>query len=170
MTGSSRRNRLEIFSRENPVAGDWEIQRPPALDEPALQALPEFSAGGGVARATLYNEPNGTDGNGLSLIWLRFGSNYYLPRHSHSTDCLYYVVAGEIHMGARIIGPGEGFFIEADAPYGYQAGPDGVEVLEFRAHTWFDSQIRESPTGWVRALEAVRANRENWATELAPYQ
>ena len=165
-----RRKGLEIFSRAHPVAGDWEMQRPPSLDDVAREALPEFSAGNGVARTVLFSDPDGTDGHGLSLIWLRFGSNYQLPRHSHSTDCLYYVVSGEIHMGNRVVGAGEGFFVEADAPYTYTVGPDGVEVLEFRGHTWFDSQIRETASGWDRALEAVRANRDHWATELAPYR
>lgn len=132
--------------------------------------FPNFGAGGGVARSVVFNDPDGTDGSGLSLIWLRFGSNYQLPRHSHSTDCLYYVVSGEVRMGSRVLGAGEGFFVAADTTYGYTVGPDGVELLEFRAHTWFDSQIREDPGGWARALTAVRANRERWTAELAPFQ
>jgi hypothetical protein len=82
---------------------------------------------------------------------------------------LYYVVAGEVHLGNRVVRSGEGFFAPADVPYGYTAGPEGVELLEFRAATAFDSQIRESPAGWDRILEGVRANRDRWASELAPY-
>lgn len=170
MTEISRRRGLEFFSRARPVAGDWEMQRPPALDEPAREALPEFSAGGGVARSVMFSDPDGADGDGLSLIWLRFGANYRLPRHSHSTDCLYYVVAGEVQMGSRVLRAGEGFFVAADTTYGYTVGPAGVELLEFRARTWFDSQIRETAGGWARALEAVRAHRDEWAEELAPFQ
>ena len=58
---------------------------------------------------------------------------------------------------------GDGFYAPADAPYGYTAGPDGAEVLEFRAVSAFDSRIRETPAGWERILTAVRANRDDWA-------
>jgi hypothetical protein len=165
-----RRNALEFFGRTHPVTGDWEMQRPPTLDDAALAALPEFGTNNGLARSTIFCDPNGADGNGLSLIWLRFGSNYHLPRHSHSNDCLYYVISGEVHMGSRVVGAGEGFFVAADTTYGYTVGPEGVEMLEFRGHTWFDSQIRETAGGWQRALAAARANRDQWEQELAPYR
>jgi hypothetical protein len=170
VAGDSRRRRgLQIFSRSKPVVGDWQLSRRPALDQPALDALPTFYAAGGSARSIPFCDPDGVDGEGLSLIWLRFGANYPLPRHSHSVDCLYYVVAGEVHLGRRIVRSSEGFFAPADVTYGYTAGPEGVELLEFRAATSFDSQIRESPTGWARILEGVRANRNGWVSEMAPY-
>lgn len=73
--------------------------------------------------------------NGMSLVHVWFGPNLPLFRHSHPRygDCLYYVVAGEIVMGKRRLGPGSGFFVPNGHPYKYNAGPAGVEVLEFRA-------------------------------------
>jgi hypothetical protein len=158
-----RRRKLQVFSRTQPVSGDWEFARPSKLDPPAVGALPEFYAAGGSRRAVPFVDPDGADGHGLSLIWLRFAPNYPLPRHSHSTDCLYYIVAGEVHLGRRVLRAGEGFFVPADAPYGYTVGPEGVELLEFRATTVFDSQIRETPAGWRRILDAIRVNRDEWA-------
>jgi hypothetical protein len=165
-----RKHRLQVFGRKHPVTGGWEMQRPPALDDTAREALPEFGTNTGLARTIVYCDPQGADGDGLSLIWLRFGSNYQLPRHSHSTPCLYYILAGEVHMGSRVLGSGEGFYVDADTPYGYTVGPAGVELLEFRAHTWFDSRIHETRSGWERALAAMRANRVQWETELADYR
>jgi hypothetical protein len=165
----SRRRGLQVFSRDHPVTGDWQLAEPPVLDQTARDALPEFYAVPGLARSVPFCDPQGSDGDGLSLIWLRFGSNYVLPRHSHSTDCLYYVVAGEVRLGNRTVGAGEGFFVPADVPYAYTVGPDGVEILEFRAATTFGSQIRESPSGWARAIAAVRANGDRWPAELAPF-
>ena len=77
---------------------------------------------------------------------------------------------GEIRMGNQTLGPGCGFFAPADAPYGYVAGPEGVELLEFRARSAYDSQVHESPDGWVKILEAVRANRDAWAEELSAFR
>jgi hypothetical protein len=145
------------------------MMSPAELDEPALEVLPEFSAAGGSVIKLLFGDPDGPNGGGLSLVSVRFGPNYDLPRHSHTGDCLYYVVSGEAHLGNRTVGPGEGFFVPSDAPYGYIAGPEGVEVLEFRATSRFDSKIHESRAGWARILEAVRANRDRWAEEMPAY-
>lgn len=171
MTGRARRRGLELFDRASARdIHDTPMQRPPTLDEPAVDALPEFAAGKGSVTKLLFGDPESPDDGGMSLVWVRFGANYHLPRHSHSVDCLYYVVAGEIRMGTRIVGPGEGFFAPADAPYGYVAGPEGVELLEFRARSAYDSRVHESPSGWAKILEAVRANRGAWVEELQPYR
>src|SRR4051812_23928437 len=49
---------------------------------------------------------------GFSLVHARFGPGFRLPRHSHSADCLYYVLSGEAHMGRRVVGPGDGFLVK----------------------------------------------------------
>ena len=71
----------------------------------------------------------------MSLVHVWVGPNFPLFRHSHPKygDCLYYVVAGEVILGRRRLGPGSGFFVPNGMPYKYTAGPAGVEVLEFRA-------------------------------------
>lgn len=71
---------------------------------------------------------------GISMVHLWVGANFPLFRHSHpaSGDCLYYVVAGEIIMGKRHLGPGSGFLVPSGMPYKYKGGPDGAEVLEIR--------------------------------------
>lgn len=143
------------------------MMRPPALDQAAIDALPEFRGAGGSRITLLYGDPESPDDGGMSLVSVRFGPNYPLPRHSHSVDCLYYIVSGGIRMGNRVLGAGEGFFVPADVPYGYTAGPKGVELLEFRACSAFDSRIRESEAGWRRIIEGVQANRDRWA-ELMP--
>jgi quercetin dioxygenase-like cupin family protein len=159
---------LQLFSRQDaPRVDDTTMMSPPVLDQPALDALPEFRAGGGSVTKLLFGDPEGNASGGLSLVWVRFEANYHLPRHSHSVDCLYYIVSGQIRMGRQTLGAGEGFFVRADAPYGYVAGPDGVELLEFRAVSHFDSRIRETPEGWSRILTAVRANRDRWESHVA---
>ena len=58
-------------------------------------------------------------------------------------------------------------FVPKDAPYAYTAGPDGIDILEFRNVSAFDMQITESLPRWDRIVETVRANKDAWA-EGAP--
>ena len=88
------------------------------------------------ARLTVPFQQQGP--GGFSLVSIEFAPGYTLPRHSHSSDCLYYIIEGSIVMGRRELGPGDGFFLPAEQPYAYHAGPDGVKLLEFRHDTrWF---------------------------------
>jgi mannose-6-phosphate isomerase-like protein (cupin superfamily) len=109
------------------------------------------------------------DPNGFSLTYAWFKGNYPLPRHTHNTDCLYYVISGEIHMGSEILRAGDGFFLPADAVYAYRAGPDGVEVLEFRDSCAFDIAIKDgSAQAWDRLASVCAANQELWMHQRPP--
>ena len=165
------RRGLQLFSRRTaPFVKDTGAQRPPEMDDAGREAVPELYAGAGTVTKLLYGDPDGPDDGGMSLTWARFGANFPLPRHSHNVDCVYYIIAGSVQMGNQTLGAGDGFFAGADAPYGYTAGPDGVELVEFRPKTCYDSRLRESPEGWTRIIDGVRANRDAWVDELAPYR
>ena len=84
---------------------------------------------------------------GFSLVSIDFAPGYLLPKHSHSSDCLYYIVEGGIIMGRRELGPGDGFFLPAEQSYAYHAGPSGVKLLEFRKETSFDMKVYEKDMG-----------------------
>ncbi|MBW2498729.1 MAG: cupin domain-containing protein [Deltaproteobacteria bacterium] len=101
--------------------------------------------------------------NGFSLVSLDFPPGAMLPRHSHSADCLYYIVSGGIEMGKRELGPGDGFFVPADQPYGYRAGSEGVLLLEFRHSCAFDTIFHESNPSRFR--EKVEASLEEAASK-----
>ena len=81
--------------------------------------------------------------DGMSLVTIDFAPGYLLPKHSHSSDCLYYIIEGGIVMGRRELGPGDGFFLPANQVYAYHAGPEGVKLLEFRSRTSFDMKVYE---------------------------
>jgi len=110
----------------------------------------------------------GEGDDGMSLVRAWFGPHYVLPRHTHDGDCLYYVVAGSLQMGSQVLGAGDGFFVPSDAPYAYEAGPDGVEVLEFRSVTSFGMKI---PGGQVerlrRAGQVAEEHGDDWAERRA---
>jgi quercetin dioxygenase-like cupin family protein len=140
-----------------PLLDDDGIMTPPALDEAVYTTLDLTPLADGARVTVLFKS------DGFSLVHAWFGAGYRLPRHSHSADCLYYVVAGEAIMGSRVIKAGDGFFVKADQPYAYQAGPDGVQVLEFRAATSFDMQILDQTVErWKPIVDAALANHDRW--------
>jgi hypothetical protein len=106
---------------------------------------------------------------GLSLTYVWFKSGYPLPRHSHDVDCLYYIVGGALRLGSETLGKGDGFLIGAGVPYTYTPGPEGVEVLEFRASDAFDiTVLANNPAFWDRALKTVTERHDAWTDEPRP--
>lgn len=107
------------------------------------------------------------DVGGFTLSHFWWKPNFALPRHSHNSDCLYYVISGVVQMGNRTLGAGDSFFIPSDAPYQYAVGPEGAEVLEIRhgvEHT--DMTYHVDPEVYAKAAgEIIEANRETWAKE-----
>ena len=105
----------------------------------------------------------------MSLTYAWFKSGYPLPRHSHDSDCLYYVMAGSIQFGNQTLGKGDGFLLPAGMPYAYVAGPDGVELLEFRGTDTFNFKwLTSGPAFWESALKTVQAKRGEWVDEPPP--
>ncbi len=106
---------------------------------------------------------------GMSLTHAWFKSGFPLPRHSHDTDCLYYITAGSLKIGTENLGKGDGFFVGAGVPYTYTPGAEGVEVLEFRGSSAFDIKVlANNPAFWAKAVETARDKADLWATEAAP--
>ncbi len=139
----------------------------PTMEPPAMEELAEWATASGQVVKVLFGDP---DAGGMSLVWSWFAPNFPLPRHSHSSDCLYYVTKGELRMGRQVVKEGEGFFVPDGAPYAYTAGPGGVEVLEFRAVSTFDMQITESLPRWAKMVEISRDHRQVWAEELPAHE
>ena len=104
-----------------------------------------------------------------SLVHAWFKPNKPLPRHSHDSDCLYYVISGVITMGNQVLGPGDGFHVPAGQPYAYRVGPQGAEVLEFRTAARFDMRLHDDrPERWDQLVEAAVANGDAWRTPSVP--
>jgi mannose-6-phosphate isomerase-like protein (cupin superfamily) len=150
----------------------------PSLDESGMMqyvSSPETDvAAGGLVEAgildggvvkTLFRHD---EDDGFSLVYAWFKPHYHLPRHSHNVDCLYYVVSGQVIMGSQVVGPGDGFYVPADQAYGYRAGPEGVEVLEFRHSTSFDIKVSEKPAVFEQILQTVKAHHGEWLADQVP--
>jgi hypothetical protein len=123
----------------------------------------EAGAGEGSLIKVLYSAP------GFSLVYVWFKAHFPLVRHSHSNDCLYYIISGDIRLGTERLGPGDGFFVPGDAPYTYTVGDEGVELLEFRHSSTFETRnVGATQAFFDRAVKAVRKNQADWRTTPQP--
>lgn len=151
----------------------------PNLEETDMMSVPEFPPGfvhpdreggeglsAGATVKVLYRQSE--EEGGFSLVYAWFKPHFPLPRHSHSADCLYYVIAGSAVMGNQTLEAGDGFFVPNGAPYQYSAGPEGVEVLEFRHARSFDMQITETTERYARLYEVAAQFAPQWAAMAGP--
>jgi quercetin dioxygenase-like cupin family protein len=132
-------------------------------DDAVARAVGRLSAAAGYDTRVLV-EQSAAEG-GMLLTYAFFKPGYPLFRHRHETDCLYLVVSGSLEMGAQTLWPGDAFHVPAQAPYGYTAGADGVEVIEFRADpTPFTTAFAPTPAEIVAEAEAMAGERAGeWA-------
>ena len=139
------------------AANDFRAQ-PEALDA----AIALGRAGGAVNKLLARQSP---DEGGFSVMYAWFKPDFPLFRHRHDVDCMYVVVSGSARMGSQVLGPGDCFFVAAGAPYGYTAGPDGVEVIEIRHDAdSFTFVLAPNPTQQIeQAAETARTHAEGWA-------
>lgn len=136
----------------------------PAMVE-GLTAFENHGASTGQQVRMAYSRP------GMSLTHVWFKSGYPLPLHSHTSDCLYYILAGSIRVGSEEMGAGDGFFVGADVPYTYETGPNGAEVLEFRSTDFLNIRfMAKSASAWEKTVAKVKERREDWQNELPPSQ
>lgn len=171
LTNPGERKRIHIFRAADAGEVTDEMMPREGIDEGVMAGLARLAEAGvteGVGERTrvLFREPGE---QGMSLLHAWFKGGYVLPFHSHSTDCLYYVLSGELRMGSHVLRKGDGMFIPGEQGYGYEAGPEGVEVLEFRNATHFNLFFRgNTPRRWEQIGEAYRENETAWRAETVP--
>ncbi len=154
------RHEINFFRADDATALDSDMMSMPHIAGEVREAHDISVWAAGQEVTTLFR---GDGPDGFSLVHARFQPGLRLPRHTHSADCLYYVLRGTLQIGTRALAAGDGFFITADTPYGYTAGAEGVEVLEFRMATSFDMQIRDqTAASWQPIMDLALANHEKW--------
>ncbi len=164
---SKRRRGLSIFRAADAVdliSGDF-MTPVEMTDETRAEFTEQIAGGLGVGAAeTKVVLRQSADEGGYSLVRLYFRAGYPLVRHSHDVDCLYYVLSGSAIMGNQTLRAGDGFFVPANAPYQYDAGPEGVEVLEVRhGVSQFNMVIPDqSEAAWGAMAETTAAHRDQW--------
>lgn len=162
----TRTRGVQIFRRADAVdLAHTKVMGRPVMDPvPDREILAEVGATSGYVNQVIFGDP---ENGGMSLIRLWYAPHYALPRHSHDVDCLYYVVAGEAHLGNQVLAAGDGFFVPANSRYAYSAGPDGVEVLEFRSTSSFGIRVSETEGRWAQLAQIARTHRDEWEKQTA---
>ena len=164
------KKRLTIFRGSDATPLGPEVMVTAPMDG-AMQARLARLAGAGVKAGlgeknlVLFREPGE---QGMSLVYVWFKSGYPLPPHSHDVDCLYYVLAGELLIGGQTLQPGDGMFVPAGTGYTYEAGANGVEVLEFRNATRFNIALKGTDQLWDNITAVFRSRAAAWQAETIP--
>lgn len=136
-------------------------------DAPNLAAMQPRFAEAVEARGEYNEVPYRRENMSLARLW--FKSNFPLPLHTHDSDCLYYILAGSVRMGTQVLEAGDGFFVGAEVPYAYTAGPEGVEILEFRNTGSFNIKVKDKPIeAWEKTVDAMREASRSWVDEQPP--
>jgi NADP-dependent 3-hydroxy acid dehydrogenase YdfG len=159
--------RIQVFRAEQGVplaeSGIMAVDPGSADQQAGLERMAAAGVGDGEEIRVLVNMPGFT----LAHVW--FKAHFPLPLHSHDADCLYYVIAGSLELGAETLGPRDSFFVPAGAAYAYVPGPDGVELLEFRHAERFDFRNHAKGAAfYARAAETIAANRDRWRSARPP--
>ena len=129
-----------------------------------LQNVVEAGYEGGNVVKVLFS----SEELGLSLTYAWFKQGFPLPRHSHSADCLYYVISGALQYGSEVLMAGDGMFVPAGAVYTFETLQDGVEFIEFRKAARYDINYQTSEKVWERQLQQTKDNVEAWRIAEAP--
>lgn len=104
----------------------------------------------------------------VSYAW--FKSGFPLPLHSHDANCFYQIIAGSMTVGTQLLGKGDGVLIPASVPYTVTPGPDGVEFIEIRPTSNYDTRYRgKTEKYWDKIVDTLQARKSVWAQEQAPY-
>ena len=72
------------------------------------------------------------DGETLELFHIDLGPGAHIEPHAHTEDEIVYVLSGAIHLGARVLGPGDALYVAAHTLYSFDVGPEGCSFLNFR--------------------------------------
>jgi hypothetical protein len=142
-------------AKERTFTPDPSYQPGPVITD-GLARLQEAGFRNGGTGRLLYSGP------GLHVSYVWFKNGFPLPLHSHSADCL--------RVGTETLTVGDGVFVPAEVPYTFTPGPDGVEILEIRTSSDFDSKYRSrNPAYWDKAVATVEAHQAQWHEEAQPY-
>ena len=102
---------------------------------------------------------------GFSLVRAWLGPHYVLPRHTHSGDCLYYIVEGSITMGSQQLVAGDGFCW-------FPRTPPTATRPDLMAQSFSSSAVRHRSTSgslaanstrWQRMAEVAAVYGQAWA-------
>ena len=66
------------------------------------------------------------------LLEIKYQPGARIKPHAHAEDEIVFVREGELHLGTRVLKAGDSMFIARRSFYSFQAGPEGLTILNFR--------------------------------------
>ncbi len=167
-TSQAVRPAFRIFRARDAVDVGNEVMPMEGMNEVDLSGIAK-AVGAGVQEGSIVRLLFADPVSGMSLAYAWFKPNYVLPRHSHDADCAYYVISGEARLGTETLKAGDGFFVPSGHMYQYVAGPEGVEVMEFRTAASFNMLFSGNKEAfWDRMAKVSADNLEGWRAMDAP--
>ena len=90
------------------------------------------------------------DASTPQLFELAFEPGLEVAVHSHAADEIFYVVRGSFEIGNQSLDAGSSVLIRANTLYSFRAGPQGLQVLNFRPRTDAVYRTVEEHQAWTR--------------------
>jgi hypothetical protein len=113
--------RSSVFFDVNEAADERDAAFDP---DPTGQSRPpgvmEYFAGRNQRKMAVTNPET----DGLSFTIFKFAPGTLLPKHRHNVDYIEFVLAGEVHHGNRVLGPGQGVVYRAAGTAGVRRQVD----------------------------------------------
>jgi mannose-6-phosphate isomerase-like protein (cupin superfamily) len=109
-----------------PQQQDWQLSGERARDPAASRLM----ADGGPASAYKIREPGSE--SAPQLVELRYHAYEVIELHCHDQDEILYILEGAMQVGGRTLGPGATLSIAGGVFYTFEAGPEGLHLLNFR--------------------------------------
>ena len=125
---------------EAPLLHETEVMSMPEMDPPALDQMIAWGTSGGNLAKVLFQDGGES---GMSLVWSWFGPT--TPRPGTRTTPTASTTWSRARPGWATVWcpPAPASSCRPGAPYAYTAGPENIEILEFRNVSQFDMQITE---------------------------
>lgn len=163
------RRRMKVFHFASAPARGPETMEMVGIDESAIAGFKRLgeagASAGGQDVKLLFSDADLE----MSLNYAWFKKGYVLPKHAHNADCIYLVMAGELQMGTQVLRKGDGVFIPKGMAYTFDAGDEGVEVLEFRNKADVNFQLAKNDAGhWDKMVAATAKNAADWPQQIRP--
>ena len=92
--------------------------------------VPFIGGGNGIGAS---RERHNT-GDSLHAFEVKLPPHHKTQLHAHQEDEIIHVLGGQMTVGNQVLGPGDSVFIEGMTLYGFEAGPEGVNFINFRPH------------------------------------
>jgi quercetin dioxygenase-like cupin family protein len=126
---------------------DWAVPG----DQVSPQSASKFTEGELTAKVRI-REAGAADRP--QLVEILYAPDAEIQLHSHAEDEIIFVRAGLMRAGSRTLHPGDSIFIAGGTFYSFRAGPDGLQMLNFRPRedvTFITAESKEDLLAAVKA-------------------